>query len=124
MTETNPKILIAEDDPSLAKAVSFALTEAGFIVEVAVNGKEALKKVKNNSYDLILLDLIMPERTGFEVLHELQLLGITTPAIVYSNMFEEISKEEALKLGAKDYFAKAKVSLDDIVEKVKKFTKS
>lgn len=115
-------ILIVEDDPSIMKAEVFALKEAGFKVDMAVNGAEALKLIRDKHYAVILLDLVMPQRTGFDVLTELKFMKCTVPILVLSNMFEAVSREEALRLGARDYIQKTAVSIDDVVDRVKKFS--
>ena len=120
MTDKPTKILVVEDDPSLMKAEIFALEDAGFEVDTAEDGKIALKKIKQNEYGVIMLDLVMPNKTGFNVLTELKLKKIKIPIIVFSNMFEEISKEEALRLGAREYVVKSDITLDKMVEKIEK----
>ena len=121
MPDQKMKILIAEDDPVLSKAEGFALSSAGFEVDTAKTGKEALQKIKENNYNLILLDLVMPERTGYEVLKDMQLLKNKTPVVVFSNLIENSMQREALELGAKAYCVKANISLDELVEIVKKY---
>jgi len=123
MSDKPTKILVVEDNPTLMKAEIFALEDAGFVVDMAKDGKEALRKIKKNKYAVIMLDLIMPRKTGFNVLQELYMLKIAIPIIVFSNMLEEISKDEALKLGAREYIVKSDITLDQMVEKVKKYVK-
>ncbi len=121
MTDEFKKILVVEDDTSIMKVEVYALKEEGFKVDMARNGAEALELIKKNDYGVILLDLVMPKRTGFDVMHDLKLHGNKVPILVFSNMTEAVSKEEALRLGARDYFHKNKIDLDELVEKVKKF---
>lgn len=122
MTNKNKKILVVEDTAAIAKAVVFALKEAGFEVELCLNGIEGLKKIKEGGHSLVLLDLIMPGKTGFEIMNELRMLGKSLPIIVYSSMPEAFTKTEALQLGAVDYFEKSQTSIMDLVEKVKKYS--
>jgi DNA-binding response OmpR family regulator len=124
MNNKKKKILIIEDSPEISKVVSLTLTDAGYETDSALNGKEGVKKAEKNSYDLILLDLVMPGKSGFEVLNELRMRGITTPIIVYSNMLEFSTREEAIKMGASDYFEKATTSLSEIVEHIENFLNS
>ena len=121
ITDNTIRILVVEDDPALMKAEIFALKQEGFAVDSANDGAEALELIKENNYAVIMLDLVMPNKTGFNVLSELKMKKIQIPVIVFSNMFEEISKEEALRLGAREYVVKSEISLDKMVEKVKKY---
>jgi DNA-binding response OmpR family regulator len=120
MNEKQRSVLIAEDDPVLSKVASEALKRQGFLVDNAMNGEEALGLIRKKEYGIILLDLIMPDKTGFDVLHELQLLGNVTPVIVFSNLFEESIKKEALDLGAKDFIVKSDISIEELVQEVHK----
>ena len=113
------KILVAEDEKPMAKALELKLTSVGFEVEVAFDGEEAIKKIKDNKYDLILLDLVMPKVDGFDVLKEIQNLKLSTPVIVSSNLSQEEDRKKAKDLGAKDYFVKSDTTLNELVEKVK-----
>jgi len=121
MTKSKVKILIAEDDPFLIKVMGTIFEDEGYIVDRAVNGQEAIDKVKNNGYTLMLLDLIMPKKNGFEVLEEMKKGKIKTPVLVFSNLAQPEDKKEALDLGAKDYFVKSDMSIDDVAKAVKKF---
>lgn len=118
------RVLIIEDTKELSKLVTNALNAADFDVEVAENGMQGLEKLKNERFNLILLDLVMPEKSGFEVLNAFQTMGKKTPIIIYTNMAAELSREEALKLGAADYIEKVSISLDDLVERIGKIASS
>ena len=99
-------ILIAEDDLFLSKMIEDHLKGEGFTVDLAKDGETALNKIKENDYALVLLDLIMPKRNGFEVLKELKDAKIkTTPIIIFSNLSQAEDEEEALQLGARAYYA-------------------
>ena len=115
------KILIAEDDQFLSKVLGTILGDEGFAVEKAFNGEEAIQKIKKDGYKLILLDLIMPKKTGFEVLEEMKKAKIKTPVLVFSNLSQPEDRKEALRLGAKDYFVKSNMSVDEVVKEVKKY---
>ena len=120
----NKKILIIEDTLALIKVVTHALEEAGFEVDTAQDGVEGLKKLKNNIYDLVILDLILPKLTGFDVLNNIKFFENKSPIIVYSNMVEDHTKEDVLNAGAQAYFDKSKISLHELINAVKKITKS
>ncbi|MBN2087204.1 response regulator [Candidatus Peregrinibacteria bacterium] len=109
------KILIVEDDPFLMKVAGLTLEDSGFIVERAGTGKEAIEKIKNDDFKLVLLDLIMPEMNGFEVLAKLKKDNNKTPVVVFTNLAQEEDKKEALSLGAKDYYIKSDIILDELV---------
>ncbi len=118
------KILIAEDERALAKVLELKLKNNGFEVDIATDGQKALDLISTNQYNLIILDLVMPNVDGFHVLEQLQANGNTTPIIVASNLSQEGDFEKAKKLGAKDYFIKSNTSLADLTEKIIKIVKS
>lgn len=115
------KLLVAEDDNFLLVAVKDKLMRAGFAVITATNGVEALEKMRKENPDLVLLDLVMPQKGGFEVLEEAhqdrELKKI--PIIILSNLGNESDVKKAKELGAVDYLVKANFSLKRVVEKVK-----
>ena len=117
------KILVAEDEKSLGKALSLKLTHVGFDVTVVYDGEETLKAMGKEPYSLILLDLVMPKKDGFEVLEELQKQKNKTPVIVLSNLGQEEDLTKAKELGAKDYFIKSNTSLHEIIEHISDFLK-
>ncbi|HXV27053.1 MAG TPA: response regulator [Candidatus Paceibacterota bacterium] len=119
MSDTNGTILIAEDELPLAKALAMKLESAGYTVTAVTNGSECLAELKAKKYDMLLLDLIMPETDGFAVLEELKSRGTKIPTIVLSNLGQEEDIERAKSLGAKDYFIKADTSLSAIVDMVR-----
>jgi two-component system alkaline phosphatase synthesis response regulator PhoP len=115
------KILIIEDDNILQRAINTALVDANYSVAEANDGSEGIKKAKSESPDLILLDLLMPKKDGWEVLEELKKNKDTKniPVLVLTVYEGEDSISKCMKLGAKGYFLKSNYSLDEIVEKVK-----
>ena len=115
------KILIVEDESALLFAMKAELSHSGFDVEVASDGEEALKKVKTANPKLVILDLLLPKKDGFEVLEEMKKQGFTEqiPVIVVSNLGEKKNVDRAMELGAKDYLVKTDNSLEGILSKVK-----
>jgi DNA-binding response OmpR family regulator len=114
-------IMIIEDDHFLSSLMKARLEKEGFAVAQAFDGEEAMHMLKETLPSLIVLDLIMPKVTGFEVL---QMISITpqldkVPVIVVSNLAQDSDIEKARQLGVKEYFIKVKVSIDDLVEKIK-----
>jgi len=115
------KILVVEDEFFLRTILEKKLQAEGFETVVATDGQEALEKIVSEKPDLILLDIILPKKNGFEVLEEIKrdpyLAQI--PVIVVSNLGQEIDIERAKKLGVNDYLIKAHTSLDLISKKIK-----
>jgi DNA-binding response OmpR family regulator len=119
MSDAKKKILIVEDERPLAHALELKLTREGFECHSAFSGQEGVTESVSGKYDLILLDIIMPEVDGFMLLQELQAKHIKTPVIIVSNLGQQEDVEKAKALGAKEYFVKANSPLTDIVKKVK-----
>ncbi len=115
---TPKKILIAEDEKPMANALGLKLNSAGFETTLVYDGEAAVASARSNSFDLIILDLVMPIKDGFFVLAELKKLKITTPVIVSSNLSQEEDIKRARELGARDYFIKSDTTLAQVVEKV------
>ena len=119
------KVLLVEDDPFLSSLLKNRLQKEGLEVNLAKDGEEALNSLKSAKPDLILLDLILPKKSGFEVMEEMredpQMQFPGLPIIIISNLGqpEDISRGKAL--GAIEYFVKAKTSIDELVEKIKGF---
>jgi len=114
------KLLIAEDDPFLIKVAGITLEKSGYQVDRAKDGNEALDMIKKNHYDLVLLDMIMPHKTGFEVLRELKGEKNMPPVLVFSNLAQDSDKKEAMDLGAKGYYVKSNIALNELVDIIKK----
>jgi DNA-binding response OmpR family regulator len=114
------RVLLAEDDRFLRKAAETALKRQGFTVLPAVDGEEALRMARAETPDIVLLDLIMPKRQGFEVLRALKADPATAsiPVIILSNLGQESDVKQAMEAGAVGYFVKANLSLQDLVKRV------
>jgi DNA-binding response OmpR family regulator len=115
------KIMIVEDDHFLSSLMKARLEKEGFEVVQAFDGEEAMETLKKVVPSLVILDLIMPKVTGFEVL---QMLSITPqldkiPVVIVSNLAQDSDIEKARQLGAREYFIKVKVSIDDLIGKIK-----
>jgi len=121
MTQT--KILLVEDDAILAKVLYGKLSEAGFEVNQAFDGEVGLAMAKSGKWDLILLDLILPKKDGFEVLAELKndLSARSMPVIILTMLGADEDIKKGLQLGADDYIIKAQHAIREIVEKIKNF---
>jgi len=114
-------ILIVEDDKFLRELLVRKLEAEEFKASVAVDGQEALEKVKQELPQLILLDLILPNLDGFEVLKKIKEDNKTNkiPVIILSNLGQQDEVEKCLNLGANDYLIKAHFTPEEIIEKIK-----
>ncbi len=114
------RILIVEDEKPLSHALELKLRNEGFETFAATNGQEAVEAVKQQDYDVMLLDLMMPTMDGFQVLQQIQALGKQLPTVfVLSNLSQREDEEKVLALGAKKFFIKSDTSLSTIVDEVK-----
>ena len=115
------KILFVEDEQALQRTISEALHREGFEVLNAIDGDSGARLAKTEKPDMILLDLILPRRSGFDVLKELKETEETKdiPVIVLTNLESPADVDRAIELGATTYLVKANYDLSDIVKKVK-----
>ena len=118
-------VLIAEDEIIYATVFKLKLESEGFNVTHAKNGKEAIEMAKKSKPDIILLDLMMPEKDGFQVLRELKedIKLRDVPVVIMTNLSQSSDIEEALGLGAKTYLIKADITADEMIIKVKETLK-
>ena len=125
-TSHQPKILIVEDESFLANVLLLRFQKENFEVIQAFDGIEALEKLKEIRPDLILLDLILPKKNGFEVLKEIENDPQTRsiPVLIVSNLGQESDITKGKALGAIDYYVKAHLSIDELVLKVKNLLNS
>ncbi|KKT40832.1 MAG: Alkaline phosphatase synthesis transcriptional regulatory protein PhoP [Candidatus Giovannonibacteria bacterium GW2011_GWA2_44_13b] len=115
------KVLIVDDDEFLLEMYSLKFKESGFIVEVAQNGEEAIKKAKEVLPDIILLDVVMPKMDGFDVLRALRKENIAPKALILilTNLGQKDDFDRGMKLGAADYIVKAHYTPSEVVKKVR-----
>ena len=99
------KILVVDDEKLIVKGIRFSLEQDGMEVDVAYDGEEALKYARDNKYDLILLDVMLPKMDGFTVCRKLR-ERISTPILMITAREEEVDKVLGLALGADDYITK------------------
>ena len=100
------KLLVVEDDMKIATAVKRGLEAEGYTVEVAFDGDDGLWLATEGSYDLIVLDIMLPSRNGFEICAELRAAGDWTPILMLTAKDGELDEAEALDTGADDYLTK------------------
>lgn len=106
MDKSNATILYVEDYPVVQAMYHDALRARGFNVDVANDGKEALEKVANGHYDIILLDLLLPNVTGMEFLREFRAKNLQGEVIILSDFDNSATVSEAGKLGVTNYWIK------------------
>jgi two-component system alkaline phosphatase synthesis response regulator PhoP len=100
------RILVVEDEPALSICLANDLKLEGYEVEVAGDGETAIEKGRQPKFDLILLDVMLPRKDGFEVCRELRRAGVRTPIILLTARTQEAEKVLGLELGADDYVTK------------------
>jgi len=122
MPENKPKILIIEDDQRINKVYMAKLSVEGITVMTALDGEEGLRKIYSEKPDLILLDLMLPRKSGFDILKEIKADPKVKdiPVIILSNLAQEKEIEQGLALGAVDYLVKTDYSIQQVMEKIKK----
>ena len=123
MNMKKTKIVLVEDDEILSKVIHDELMEGGFEVKSAYDGESGLALAQAEKPDLVLLDLLLPKRHGFEVLEELKKMPETKtiPVIILTMLGSDDDIKKGLKLGANDYIVKSQHAVAEIVEKVKYF---
>ena len=120
MDQSRPKrILVVDDEKPLQRALQMKFTNAGFEVVIAADGEEALEILDRETFNIVLLDLVMPKKNGFEVLEELKAKGKKVPVIVLSNLSQDEDVKRARDLGAIDFLVKPETSIFDLVSRVK-----
>lgn len=111
-------ILVVEDEPNMRLGLKDNLEFEGYNVETAENGEVGLSKIINSNYDLIILDVMMPKISGFDVCKQARAKGIKTPIILLTAKGEEVDKIVGLELGADDYITKP-FSLRELLARIK-----
>lgn len=112
------KILIVEDEEVLANVLKKKLEDSGYNAVVTSNGDIGLQKIYSEDPDLILLDIILPKLSGFDILESLHKDHYVKPIIIISNSGQPVEIERAKQLGVKDFLIKAEFSPEEVLEKV------
>ncbi|HNV12948.1 MAG TPA: response regulator [bacterium] len=121
MIASPKKILIVEDERPFARALELKLSSIGFKTRTAFDGQEALDYLKKDKFDLMLLDLVMPNISGFDVLLKLQQAKSKVPVIITSNLGQEDDLKKVQAFGVLKYFVKSDVGIIEIVNYVRDF---
>lgn len=121
MAETKEKILIVEDDMYINKMYQLKLNLEGYQVEIAENGRVGVEKTKSFKPDIILLDILMPEMDGFEVLKTVKANKDSKdiPVLIMSNLGQEDHIQKGKELGAVGYIVKTQYTPAKVVETIK-----
>ncbi len=120
--ENKRRILIIEDNSDIQQLYKYAFEASGYEVKSSINGLDGINDAVEYRPDVILLDLMMPEMNGFEVLSALTTsTSLSTPVIVASNLSQESDKQKALEAGASLYLVKSDYEGPDLVAKVDEF---
>jgi two-component system alkaline phosphatase synthesis response regulator PhoP len=103
---TDANILLVEDEAGLRMTLGDRLTTEGYAVDYATNGDEAFEKATRLPFDLILLDVMLPKRSGFDVCRDIRQAGLITPILMLTARGQTVDKVLGLKIGADDYLTK------------------
>ncbi len=116
-------VLVVEDEDFLVRALKDNLLSEGYTVSVAMDGEAAFDELRKKKPSLVLLDILLPKKNGFDVLKEIrqspewQLI----PVVMLSNLGEDSEIKKALELGANDYFVKSQHPIQEVIEKVREY---
>src|SRR5215469_10239464 len=100
------RILLVEDEPGLVMTITDLLTAEGYDVESALDGEAGLQKALAGHFDLIVLDVMLPKRTGFDVCREVRAKGVDSAILMLTAKTQVVDRVVGLKLGADDYLTK------------------
>ena len=106
MSNKEIRILLIEDEPSLIFTLRDTLENEGYIVIVCEDGEEAVRLAQENKPDIIILDIMLPGKNGYEICQELRALKFTIPIIILTAKNQELDKVKGLDIGADDYITK------------------
>ncbi len=116
-TPKPPRVLLVEDEAPLAEGLSGALRFQGYVCDVAVDGRAGYESAKKGHYDVLILDVMLPEASGFDVIKRLRAEGNKTPTIMLTAKGAEADRVKGLNLGADDYVAKP-FSVAEVIARV------
>lgn len=120
------KILIADDEKPLSKALSLKLSKSGYEVDTADDGAVAIDKLSSGKYSMLLLDLVMPNKNGFDVLEELKNMNMLDSLTIFvlSNLGQPEDIKKTQKFGVKNYLVKSNTTLAEIVKMIDSYIES
>lgn len=101
-----PRLLLVEDEPGLVLTLTDRLAAEGFEVESATDGETGFKLALSNQFDILILDVMLPKKNGFDIIRDLRQRGLETPVLMLTARGQVVDKVVGLKLGADDYLTK------------------
>jgi DNA-binding NtrC family response regulator len=111
------KILIVDDEPNVCNFLSEFLDYKGFEPTITLSGKDALNQLKSEDFDLVLLDIIMPEMNGFEVLERINQMDNKVPVIILTGVRDQNVANDSIEMGAVDFISKP-IDLDRLEQSI------
>jgi len=122
MKSNNKNVLIIEDDPFIADVYVLKLESEGYDVETAEDGIKGLEALKKKGYDIVLLDILMPNMDGFKVLERIKMTPSLSkvPVVILTNLSQKKDIQKGLELGATDYIIKTKFTPTEVVKTINK----
>jgi two-component system alkaline phosphatase synthesis response regulator PhoP len=102
----NEKILLVEDEGAIRMTLSDRLESEGYVVECAVDGEKGYQQAVRNSYDILLLDVMLPKKSGFDLCRDLRGAGVNIPILMLTARDQVVDKVVGLRMGADDYLTK------------------
>ncbi len=123
MEQKKPYVLIIEDNKILGDLIVKTFVSEGYESALCRNGEEGWQSLQKREPDILLLDIVLPEKSGYEILEDMNKLKMLTrvPTIIVSNSGEPVQVSRSLALGVRDYIVKADLSVDEVLAKVKKY---
>ncbi|MBI2596141.1 response regulator [Candidatus Daviesbacteria bacterium] len=121
MQQDQKKVFIIEDQSFIAELYAGQLTKAGFLVKIAGDGKTGLAQLSQENFDILLLDILLPDLNGLEVLRQIRVKKINPQMVVLllTNLGQDTIIQEAFALGANGYLIKATLTPFQVVDEVK-----
>ncbi len=126
MDNSSKRILIVEDDQLLREFYQELLQEEGYFVDVAADGDTALKKIQQNEFNLVMLDIMLPKKDGLQILRDLKITPPKTRGVailVLTNLGQDAVIRNAFELGAKGYLIKSALNPDQVLAEVRNYLK-
>lgn len=118
MAKAPKRILLVEDERAYLHALDLKLRKAGYEVQAVNNGTEAFQLLKKEKYDLLILDIVMPDLNGYIILDDLKKRHVHLPVIVLSNLSQEEDKKKIASYGIKVFLEKANITIVEVIKKV------
>ncbi len=125
MKNNNKTVLIIEDDPFISDVYVLKLESEGYSVDTANDGVVGLEKIQKKKYDIVLLDILMPNLDGFKVLERIKMVPTLNkvPVVILTNLSQKNDIQKGLNLGAVDYIVKTKFTPSEVIRTVNKILK-